>query len=374
MTLKPVKKPFEIAKEAGDEPIILHMVTVKGKGYAYAEAKPTAWHGPAPFEPESGKPLVASSGPPKWSKVFGEVLCRLAEKDPSIIAISAGTRTGCGLAKFNTLYPERIFDVGITEAHAMVFASGMACEGLKPVFAVYSTFSQRSVDCLIHDACLQDLPVILALDRAGFVGDDGPTHHGLFDIALHRPVPNLIIMQPKDAEDMAHLMYSAFSWGKPVTVRYPRGSAPDVPIPETFTRMEPGTAETLREGQDVQLWALGDMIPLAEKTADVLAARGIQAGVVNARFVKPLDTALLDSHSRCHVIATFENGVITGGFGSAVEEYMTERRYDTRVIKIGWPDEFITHGNVETMYKRYGLVPDVIADRIEQGLTLRVHV
>ena len=359
---------LQIAKESS-EPILVHMVTVKGKGYKLAEEDQMKWHGPSPFHPESGKPITtgASAGP-KWSNVFGDSLCRIAEKDPRVVAIAAGTRTGCGLAGFNETFPERTYDVGICENHAVVFACGLACEDVRPVFAVYSTFSQRSVDNVIHDMCLQNLPVIITHDRAGFVGDDGPTHHGTFDIALLRPVPNLIIMQPRNEAELANMLYSAFKWERPVVMRYPRGSAPGVPLPETFSLMEPGKAEVLQEGDDIQLWALGDMVPLAEETAAELSRRGFLAGVVDARFAKPLDTDLLDAQSRARVIATIENGVVIGGFGSGVEAYMAEKGYATRVRKFGWPDEFITHGKTDPMYEQYGLTPSQIASEIESSL------
>ncbi len=359
---------LQIAKES-DRPIVVHMVTIKGKGYKRAEEDQMKWHGPAPFDPESGKPISSgSSGGPKWSKVFGDSLCRIAKDDDRVVAIAAGTRTGCGLAEFNEAYPSRTYDVGICENHAVVFACGLACEGVRPVFAVYSTFSQRSVDNVIHDMCLQNLPVIIAHDRAGFVGDDGPTHHGMFDIALLRPVPNLVIMQPRDEADLANLLYSAFQWSCPVVIRYPRGSAPGTPMPSSFTLMEIGRAEVLREGTDIQIWALGDMLPLAHQTAELLAERGHSTGVVDGRFAKPIDTDLLDQQSSARVIATIENGAVVGGFGSAIDSYVSEQGYATRVKKFGWPDEFITHGKNDTMYERYGLTPTQMAEVIEKTL------
>ena len=362
---------LEIAKNS-DRPILLHFVTVKGKGYQLAEENQTAWHGPAPFDPESGKPLKTGGGT-KWSIAFGDALSRLAEDDERIVAITAGTRTGCGLAGFYEKFPKRIFDVGMTEAHAVVFACGMACEGLRPVFAVYSTFSQRSIDNVIHDAALQDLPVMLCLDRAGFVGDDGPTHHGIYDIVFFRPIPGVVIMQPKDEAELGNMLHSAFKWeNKTVVMRYPRGSAPVGGPAENFEFIEPGTAEVLEEGTDIQIWALGDMIPLAQDTAALLRKNGFNAGVVNARFAKPIDTALLDSQSHCRVIASMENGAVVGGLGSAIEEYVSEKGYNVRVEKFGWPDEFITHGKVDAIYARYGLTPEAMAERIEEGMAVRI--
>jgi 1-deoxy-D-xylulose-5-phosphate synthase len=275
-----------------DRPILLHISTRKGKGYTFAEEHPEKWHGATCFDVDTGDSLSAPTTA-KYSNVFGAALERLAAEDERIVSITAGMCSGTGLAGFGKQFPGRLYDVGISEEHAVVFAAGLAAGGMRPVFAVYSTFMQRAVDCLLHDVALQNLPVVFCLDRAGIVGDDGPTHHGVFDIALLRPVPDLIFMQPKDEPELCHMLKTAFDCGKPAVIRYPRGTGPGHEVPETFETLEIGKAEVLRQGKTVQFWALGDMLPLAESCADQLREKGIEAGVVNPRFIKPLDEALL---------------------------------------------------------------------------------
>lgn len=351
-----------------EKPIIVHVATRKGKGYSFAEEKPEKWHGTSAFDVATGE-TDSVSGTPGYSEVFGSVLGTLAERDRRIVAITAAMPAGTGLARFAERFPDRFFDVGISEEHATVFAAGLATQGLVPVFAVYSTFSQRAVDCVIHDVCLQDLPVVLCLDRAGVVGDDGPTHHGVFDLALFRTVPGVTIMQPKDEEEMAHMLYTATRLGSPVILRYPRGSGPGTAIPEEFHELTPGTAEVLREGVDVQFWALGDMIPVACDTAGLLEKTGVSAGVVNARFVKPLDRGLLREHARtCRAVVTVENGVAAGGFGSAVEEALGETGFRGRVIRVGWPDTFVSHGKPDVLREKHGLHPEGILARVLDAL------
>lgn len=392
---------LRIARDS-DKPIILHVSTQKGKGYSFAEKEPEKWHSAPSFDISTGKPL-SESELPGYSRVFGATLERLAEADTRIVAITAAMPTGTGLSQFAERFPDRFFDVGISEEHAVVFAAGLAAEGLVPVFAVYSTFSQRAVDCIIHDVCLQNLPVIFCLDRAGIVGDDGPTHHGVFDIALLRPVPGLIIMQPKDEAELANMLFTATRLNKPVVIRYPRGSGPGVPVPETFKELEIGKGEIVREcrvqnaecrtegssvfsqsaipqsgtgrqlappGRGPQsaiiwLWALGDMVPVAEQTADLLEKHGLTAGVVNARFVRPLDKALLwKQSSEADMLVTLENGVVTGGFGSGVEEFLTGIWFRGHVLKFGWPDQFIPQGTPDVLMEQFGLTPEAIAKAI----------
>ena len=362
-----------IARESTKSHLV-HVSTRKGKGYPYAEEHPEKWHGAGSFDIDSGDSLKPASTP-GYSAVFGKAMLRLAGTDERIVAITAAMPSGTGLSAFAEQLPGRYFDVGICEEHAVVFAAGLAAEGLRPVFAVYSTFLQRAVDCVIHDVCLQKLPVVLCLDRAGIVGDDGPTHHGVFDIALLRPVPGLIIMQPRDEAELCHMLKTALDCGQPAVIRYPRGSGPGAPIPDTFESLPIGKAEILRSPTSdlrlptsVYLWALGDMIPIAEAAADILAARGIPAGVVNARFVAPLDEALLEQQaSEAGVIATLENGVVRGGFGDGVLEVLNTRGFAGRVLRFGWPHDFVPHGKPELLMADAGLTAEAIADRIAAG-------
>ncbi len=365
--LRTLMAALDIAR-ASDEPILLHVSTQKGKGYPFAEEEPEAWHGTGAFECETGRPL-ATVTTPKYSQVFGQIMERLARQDKRIVAITAAMATGTGLSNFARAFPARFFDVGMSEEHAVIFAAGLAADGLRPVIAVYSTFAQRIVDYVIHDVCLQRLPVIFCLDRAGIVGDDGPTHHGVFDIALFRNVPNLIFMQPKDEAELAHMLYSATLWNRPVMIRYPRGCGPGTPLPDACLELPLGKAEVLREGQDVQLWALGDMPDLAQRVAERLAAAGLKAGIVNPRFIVPLDRDLLANQAAAsRLIATLENGVISGGFGSAVGEALADLRYAGEFLRFGWPDRFIPQGAPDILYERFGLTDAAVAERIIKTL------
>jgi 1-deoxy-D-xylulose-5-phosphate synthase len=358
---------LHIARES-PEPILIHVSTQKGRGYPPAEQEPDIWHGTSAFDVESGQP-VSSAGAPTYSQVFGLALERLAAKDPRIVAITAAMPAGTGLTHFAEQYPERFFDVGISEEHAAVFAAGLATEGLRPVFAVYSTFAQRAVDGVIHDICLQNLPVVLCLDRAGVVGDDGPTHHGLFDIPLFRAVPNLVIMQPATGAELAHMLYSALLWGRPVIIRYPRGAAPNAVVPDTFEEVLLGRASVLRDGWEIRIWALGDMLPLAQEAAVLLAQRGRSVGVVNPRFVCPLDEELLREQAEyARLFVTLENGVASGGFGSGLEEAVGRLERPVRVLRIGWPNAFVPHGSPARLMEEFGLQPARIVERVLEAL------
>jgi len=353
-----------IARDA-TQPILLHISTQKGRGYPYAEEEPERWHGTSAFDISSGKTSAPASGGPVYSQVFGTVMERLAESDRRVVAITAAMPAGTGLSGFATRFPERFFDVGIAEEHAVIFAAGLATRGMIPVFAVYSTFAQRAIDCVIHDVALQNLPVILCLDRAGIVGDDGPTHHGIFDLPLLRSVPNLIVMQPKDEAELASMLISAVHWERPVVIRYPRGRGPGTPIPENPPVFEIGKAEVIRPGTTVQIWALGDQIPTALQAATVLTERGLAVGVVNPRFVRPLDHALMYAQAReAKIWVTLENGVAAGGFGSAMAEHLAKVGFHGPVLRFGWPDEFIPHGDPALLIERYGLTPGAIAESI----------
>ena len=358
---------FEIAKRS-DEPILLHVSTQKGRGYHFAEAEPEIWHGTGAFSCSTGQALRPSSAL-KYSDVFGQTLVRLAGTDEKIVAITAAMAVGTGLTEFARCYPKRFFDVGICEEHAVLFAAGLAEGGFRPVVAIYSTFAQRVVDYVIHDVCLQGLPVVFCLDRAGLVGDDGPTHHGVFDIPLFRAVPGLIFMQPKDESELAGMLYSALLWRKPVMIRYPRGIGPGAAPAASFSEISAGRAEILQEGRDIQFWALGDMIPVAMEAAGILSEKGFSAGIVNPRFIAPLDRELLvgqASAARC--IATMENGSVSGGFGSFVAEMLADSGYRGACLRFGWPRQFVPQGPFEAMAKRFNLTAPSVAGRIMEAL------
>jgi len=350
---------LEIARNS-DEPILVHVATQKGKGYTFAEAEPEIWHGTGAFECKTGVPLKTGSAL-KYSDVFGQTVERLAAQNDKIVAITAAMAVGTGLVNFSRRFPNRFFDVGIAEEHAVVFAAGLATRSFIPMVAIYSTFSQRVVDFVIHDVCLQQLPVIFCLDRAGIVGDDGPTHHGVFDIALFRSVPNLVMLQPKDESELADMISSAVAWKKPVMIRYPRGCGPGKSMPPKFTEIPFGKAEVLTEGDAVQIWALGDMLPLAQRAAQKLRQSGLNAGVVNPRFIIPLDRDLLARQAeKAQCIVTIENGVVNGGFGSIVEEALMDKDYKGKILRFGWPDKFVPHGAFEKLSERCGLTDEAV--------------
>lgn len=357
---------LSIARDS-EKPILLHVATQKGRGYSFAEALPEKWHGTSGFDIPSGE-ARHRPGAPTYSEVFGRVLTRVAGQDRRVVAITAAMQAGTGLAGFAEQFPDRFFDVGISEEHAVVFAAGLAAEGLVPVFAVYSTFSQRAVDFVIHDVCLQNLPVVFCLDRAGIVGDDGPTHHGVFDVALFSVVPNLVMMQPADEAELACMLYTATRLGRPVMLRYPRGGGPGVPLPDRLDELKVGKAEVVREGDRVWLWALGDMLSLALESAERLEREGIAAGVVNARFIKPLDVELLGAQIGCDVVVTLENGVVSGGFGGNVESFLHAHGFGGRVLRFGWPDRFVPHGKPDALCRDFGLSADAVAVSVRKAL------
>lgn len=372
---------FNIAR-LSDKPVLVHVVTRKGLGYSYAETDSEKWHSTPPFDVSTGQRRSKSISP-SYSEIFGITLEKLADEDSRIVAITAAMPEGTGLTHFAQRFPNRFFDVGICEEHAVVFSAGLAAGGLIPVFAVYSTFMQRAVDCVIHDVCLQKLPVIFCLDHAGIVPEDGPTHHGVFDIALLRPVPGLVFMQPKDETELADMLYTAVKLGKPVAIRYPKGSGPGVKVREQFVSLSIGEAEVLKHPipelankklQQVQIWALGDMLPLAFDTAVLLEKSGIPAGVVNPRFIKPLDEELLTLHaSSSSAIVTIENGVIAGGFGTGVEELLTQKGIDCKILKFGWRDEYIPQGTKSELMKLFGLTSEDIFTAITSSLSQKTH-
>ena len=359
---------LELARRS-DEPILLHVTTQKGRGYPFAEQAPEIWHGTGAFECATGRPLQASARL-KYSDVFGCALEQLAARDTRVVAITAAMAVGTGLTGFARRFPERFFDVGISEEHAVIFAAGLAAEGYVPFLTLYSTFAQRVVDYIIHDVCLQNLPVIFCLDRAGIVGDDGPTHHGIFDIPLLRAIPNLIIAQPRDEAELAALLRSAPCWNKPAVIRYPRGCGPGAVVPADPPFLTPGQAEVLSAGGPVQCWALGDMLPMAREAAAQLQAGGVPAGVVNARFIRPLDEQLLEQHRQsARVIVTLENSLLAGGFGGAVGEWLADRNYAGRLLRFGWPDRFLPHGAPDVLHARSDFTAAAVVQAVRQALS-----
>ena len=362
---------LEFAREA-NEPVILHVVTKKGKGYRPAIEKPESFHGTSPFEIDSGKSKSSQSVvPPNYQDVFGHALVRFAKKDKSIVGITGAMPSGTGLIHLSNELPDQFYDVGIAEEHAVLFAAGLATKGIKPVVAIYSTFLQRAFDQVIHDVCLQNLPVVFCMDRAGLSPNDGPTHHGLFDITYTRCVPNAVAMQPKDEDELVDMMHTAIQLKRPVFVRYPRGAGTGVKIKSKPKTLGVGQAQVLREGDDLVLWALGPMVRDALEISDRLKLEdGLSAGVVNARFIKPLDNELLLSHAKENrLIVTLEDGVLSGGFGSAVLETLSEFEMATPVHRIGWPDEFIDHGSdIATLRAIGGLSFDDMISGIRKKL------
>lgn len=350
-----------------DGPVLVHVLTKKGKGYKPAEESPNKFHGTGPFDIATGKKIANPNAPITYTEVFGRTLTELANADKDIIGITAAMPDGTGMSTFAKAHPERCFDVGIAEQHAVTSAAGAAAVGLKPVAAIYSTFLQRAYDSVLHDICMQKLHVTLCLDRAGLVGDDGYTHHGVFDYAYLRSMPEMTIMAPKDENELRHMLKTAVDFDGPVSVRYPRGSGVGVEISEPMHSLPIGKAEVLREGKDVCLWAIGSMVQSALQAADTLAEQGISAGVVNMRFAKPLDEELLLEHAAQYgKIVTLEEGVLQGGVGSAVLETLNAAKMlqKCQVLTLGIPDEFVLHGDKKLLFKDLGLDVETIADKI----------
>ena len=351
-------------------PQFLHVVTRKGKGYAPAEADPIKWHGPGPFDPVSGTIFKEASSGPTYSQIFGKWLCDIAEQDPRIIGITPAMREGSGLVEFSKRFPDRYFDVAIAEQHAVTFAAGLATEGLKPVVAIYSTFLQRGYDQLIHDVALQNLPVLFALDRAGLVGSDGATHQGSYDLSFLRCIPNLVIMAPSDENECRQMLYTGTTLACPSVVRYPRGTGPGVSIEKTFTALPVGRALVKREGRcGLALLAFGPMLEPAARIAERL-----DATLVNMRFVKPLDEALvLDLAGRHRAFITLEENAVQGGAGSAIAELLTAEGLSLPLLQIGIPDRFIEHGSRDSCLAAAGLDAQSIAATVERWWSLQPH-
>jgi 1-deoxy-D-xylulose-5-phosphate synthase len=382
--VKALRQAIGEALEA-DRPVVVHCKTVKGKGFAPAEegglegmekwhaAKPgSIMHGaPAPKKKASRGAVAAK--PPQYTQVFGEALVQEARRDKRVIGITAAMNSGTGLNLLQNELPERYYDVGIAEQHAVLFAAGLALAGAKPVAAIYSTFLQRGYDQIVHDVCLQKLNVVFAMDRAGLVGDDGPTHHGAFDISYLRCLPNMTLMAPRDEAMLVHMLHTALRWDEgPIAFRYPRGEAEGVPLPRRPELVEIGRGEVLREGDRVALLGYGYGVPLALGAADLLADdHGVEPTVADARFAKPLDGELIERLAAEHeVLVTVEENVLAGGFGSAVLEVMAERDLlgETRVLRVGLPDRYVTHGKPALIREEVGLTPEAVADRVAQAV------
>lgn len=346
-----------------NRPVVLHALTQKGRGFGPALEKQKKFHGLGPYDPETGE--TKASGQKTYSEIFAESLTRLSDNDRRVVAITAAMPNGTALDLFRPHHPDRYFDVGIAEEHAVLFAAGMATKGYRPFCAIYSTFLQRAFDQIVHDVALQNLPVVFCMDRGGLSGDDGPTHHGLFDISYLRGVPGLIHMDPKDEDELQDMMYTALQHEGPSAIRYPRGTGPGTTLKARPEALEIGRAEVLRDGSDVAVFSLGNMLPEAEKLARTLEAEGHSVAIVNARFAKPVDAACVVSYAqRCELLVTMEDHVLAGGFGSAVLEALNEAELNTPVIRIGWPDQFIEHGRVEDLRARYGLTAEAALERV----------
>jgi 1-deoxy-D-xylulose-5-phosphate synthase len=360
-----------------ERPVVVHCATVKGKGFAPAEEGGLegmeAWHAAKPNSIALRRPTpkkAAGSGAPQYTQVFGTALVEEARRDPRVVGITAAMNTGTGLSLLQKALPDRYFDVGIAEQQALLFAAGLALEGARPVAAIYSTFLQRAFDQIVHDVCLQSLPVVLAMDRAGLVGDDGPTHHGVFDIAYLRPLPNITLMAPRDEAMLVHMLHTALRHeAGPVGLRYPRGEGVGVPLPEVPRTLEIGTGEILREGERVALVGYGTGVQQALGAAALLAEGGLDVTVADARFAKPLDAGLLAQLAAEHeLIVTLEEGVLAGGFGSAVWECLSDGGLAPRILRVGLPDRYVTHGAPKLLHAEVGYTPERIAERIEAAV------
>jgi 1-deoxy-D-xylulose-5-phosphate synthase len=344
-------------------PILIHVMTQKGRGYHHAECDPTSFHGVGSFDIETGKSCKSEGPcPPSYTQVFGDTIIRLAELDPKVVAITAAMPQGTGLDHFAKRFPDRFFDVGIAEQHAVTFAAGLAAEGYKPVVTIYSTFIQRAFDQIIHDVCLQDLPVVFAMDRGGIVGEDGPTHHGAYDLSFLRHIPRMVLMAPKDENELRHMLKTALDWPGPAAVRYPRGNGMGVELDEELKALPIGKGEVLKEGKDILILAVGTTVQASIEAAERLERDGIHAAVLNARFIKPLDQDLILEWARkTDRVITVEENVLQGGFGSAVLEMFQEASFfPSSMLRLGLPDEFIPHGAQGILRNLYALDADGI--------------
>ncbi|MGH2906961.1 MAG: 1-deoxy-D-xylulose-5-phosphate synthase [Solirubrobacterales bacterium] len=374
---------------AANRPVVVHIATVKGKGFAPAEEGGLEgmeeWHAAKPKSIADRKPAAAKAAkngngaaikksPPQYTKVFGEALVREARRDERVVGITAAMNSGTGLSILQKELPEHYFDVGIAEQHAVLFAAGLALQGVKPVAAIYSTFLQRGFDQIVHDVCLQKLNVVFAMDRAGLVGDDGPTHHGAFDIAYLRPLPNIVLMAPRDEAALADMLHTSLVYDDgPVAIRYPRGEAVGVPIPERPAVVDIGVGEVLKRGDgSVALLGYGSGVGLAQGTAELLAENGVQATVADARFAKPLDTELINELAAEHtLLVTLEEGALAGGFGTGVIEHLADNGLPVSTMRVGIPDRYVTHGAPALLHKEIGFTPEAVAKRVTDRLAAK---
>lgn len=354
-------------------PVLLHVLTQKGRGYQPAEDNPTRFHGVGPFNVEDGTLIKSDVQKPTYTSIFGDAVCDLMKRDSRIVAITAAMPTGTGLDKAKTRFPGRYYDVGIAELHAVVMAAGMATRGFRPIVAIYSSFMQRAYDAIIHDVALQKLPVILALDRAGVVGDDGPTHHGLFDLSYLRHIPNLAVMSPKDGDELRSMIFSAADYGIPVALRYPRGTATIAAVDGEPKKIPLGEAEIVinRDDANLSIIAIGNMVKVAIEAAIELEKLGIRASVINGRFIKPLDEDIILREAMLgRGIVTIEDNMLAGGFGSGVLELLNTKGHDdVQLLRLGYPDEFVEQGTIPELHEKYGLTPALVADRIMEDFS-----
>jgi 1-deoxy-D-xylulose-5-phosphate synthase len=361
-------KLFEENKDY-DGPLLIHVITKKGKGYKPAENKPIWSHGVNPFDVVTGEGKKSDKpSPPTYTSVFADALTELAKNDPKIVGITAAMPEGTGLDKFAKAYPDRMFDVGIAEEHAVTFSGGMATQGMKPVVAIYSTFLQRAFDQVFHDVAIMDLPVVFCLDRGGIAGADGPTHHGIYDMAYLRVFPNMVCMAPKDENELRHMLKTAFETGHPTSLRYPRGNGAGVPMDAELESLPVGKGEVLREGSDATIFAIGNEVWPAMHAAEALAKDNINVTVINARFIKPLDDELISKYCRPYsAVITVEEGSLAGGFGAAVMERCEQLGLrDVRFHRIGIPDEYVHHGTQDILRAQYDLHAEGIARRVKE--------
>jgi 1-deoxy-D-xylulose-5-phosphate synthase len=356
-------RTFEFLKSQ-DEPVLLHILTKKGKGYEPAIAKPDKFHGLGKFTAATGE--TAAAPIPTYSEILGKTLGRFADTNRKIVAITGAMPSGTGLGFFQAQHPDRYYDVGIAEEHAALFACGLATQGLKPFLTIYSTFMQRAYDMIIHDIALQNLNVALCMDRAGLSGDDGPTHHGLFDIGYLRHVPNIVHMQPKDEDEFVDMLWTMSNYNSgPIAIRYPRGAGTGAKPKATPKLLEIGKAEVVQHGKDVAIFGLGNMFEMAQEAAQKLEAQGFSVALINPRWIKPLDTGTLEFFARgVQVLCTLEDHVLHNGFGCAVMEHLHTQMINTPVVRIGWPDQFIEHGNIPVLRQKHGLTSDALVEKV----------
>jgi 1-deoxy-D-xylulose-5-phosphate synthase len=364
-------KTFQFLKTQ-NRPVLLHVLTQKAKGFEPAMLKQKKFHGLGPYDPETGE--TKALGQRTYSEVFADTMVKLADLNQKVVAITAAMPNGTALDRFQPRHPDRYFDVGIAEEHAVIFAAGLATKGFKPFVAIYSTFLQRSLDPIIHDVCLQNLPVVFCMDRGSLSGDDGPTHHGLFDISYLRGIPNIVHMVPKDEDELADMLFTAMQHNGPIAVRYPRGVGPGTPVKDVPRAIPIGQAELLQHGEHdrVAIFALGALVPMAQQVAAKLEGEGISAAVINARFAKPVDATMLEFYARSvDAIVTMEDHVLEGGFGSAVLERLNSLGLATPVVRIGWPDQFIEHGKPDALRAKYGISVEMTLEKLRPLLAKR---